>query len=71
MSRYRITVRGTGIELRGYIDGGVDRLNQFAQALATMDPGRPQDPMIAASPVEDDYDPFRKVEPQTVDVELP
>jgi hypothetical protein len=55
VTRYRITVRGTGIELRGYIDGGVDRLNQFARALATMDP---QDPMIAASPAEPDYDPF-------------
>jgi hypothetical protein len=55
MTRYRITVHGIGVQLRGYIDGG-DQLNRFAKALATM---HPQDPTIVASPAEPDHDPFR------------
>lgn len=64
MTRYRVTVRGTDIELRGYIDGD-KKLIEFASALsAQMDS---QDPMVVSSPAEDDYDPFRVV-PARVDL---
>lgn len=63
MTRYRVTVRGTSVELRGYIDGN-DTLTEFASALVQTF-GR--DPMVVASPVEDDYNPF-KVVPARVDL---
>lgn len=66
MTRYRVTVRGTDIELRGYIDGD-KKLIEFASALsAQMDS---QDPMVVSSPAEDDYDPFRVV-PARVDLAI-
>lgn len=54
MTRYRVTVRGTDVELRGYIDGG-DTLAKFAGALI---PPFGNDPMVVASAAEDDYNPF-------------
>jgi len=52
--RFRITVRGDDIELRGYIDGEVE-LRRFAAALADE---FGTNPMIAYSPADDDYNPF-------------
>jgi hypothetical protein len=47
---YRITVRGTGIKLCGWIDGD-ERVREFAAALVTMNPDDPMiDPMLVASP---------------------
>lgn len=67
MSRFRITVRGTGVELRGYIDGD-DKVRAFAGALVTgMDP---TDPMLVVSPVADDWTPFGPSAPTKV-VTLP
>lgn len=43
---YRITVRGTGIKLCGWIDGD-EKVREFAAALVTMNP---DDPMLAALP---------------------
>lgn len=50
MSRYRITVRGTDIELRGIIDGDAT-LRLTSQSLEGIG-------LVIASPAEDDYDPF-------------
>jgi len=55
MTRYRITCRGTGVELRGYIDGE-EKVREFAGALAMgMDP---IDPILVVTPVADDWTPF-------------
>lgn len=56
MSRWRITVRGEGTELRGYVEfnnepDGPDDLEYFA---AVMKPFG----LVMASPADDDYDPF-------------
>jgi hypothetical protein len=51
--RSRITVRGEGVELRGYIDGEIDRLGDFAKAMEGIG-------LVLASPAEDDFDPFRE-----------
>lgn len=48
--RYRITVRGTDIELRGYIDGDATLL-LASRALDGIG-------IVVASPAEDDYNPF-------------
>lgn len=52
--RYRITVRGHGIELRGYLDAYDP--NTLARFGTMMEPFG----MIIASPAEADYDPFRE-----------
>ena len=55
--RYRITVRGLGIELRGYVDQGLDEdqptLIEFANAMEPFG-------VVVASPAEPDYDPFTR-----------
>jgi hypothetical protein len=51
--RFRVTVRGERIELRGYVDPGVlAALSSAMEGLA----------MVIASPAEDDYDPFKEAE---------
>jgi hypothetical protein len=51
--RFRVTVRGERIELRGYVDPGVlAALSSATEGLA----------MVIASPAEDDYDPFKEAE---------
>lgn len=55
--RYRITVRADApnrVELRGYFDGGIDRLNDFARAMEPFG-------LVIASPVHPTYDPFAEV----------
>lgn len=54
MSRYRVTIRGTGVELRGHIDGS-DTLHRLARPL---EGEFGTDPMIVASPENADYNPF-------------
>lgn len=56
MTRYRLTIRGTGIELRGWVDEA-QRLGDLSVALAAIGPDE-QDPMIVASTVPDDWTPF-------------
>lgn len=48
--RFRITVRDSDIELRGYIDGE-DKVREVARALQNI-------AVVVASPADDDYDPF-------------
>lgn len=63
---YRITVRGTGIELRGWIDGD-ERVRKFAGALVTMNPDDPMvDPMLVVSP-DPDPEPRTVVPPRPVE----
>ena len=56
MTRYRITVRGDNIELRGYIDADEDHghLVQLANAVERFG-------VVVASKAEDDYNPFRAI----------
>lgn len=53
--RYRITVRGLGLELRGITDQGLDEdqpsLAEFAEAMKPFG-------VVVASEATDDYDPF-------------
>lgn len=56
MTRFRITVRGDGAELRGYIDGSHGTLNDFAGLMTPVG-------VVVASPAEDDFDPFAITEP--------
>lgn len=55
--RFRITVRALGVELRGYIDNGLDeeetKLSDFAKAMEPIG-------VVVASPVEHDYNPFKE-----------
>lgn len=55
--RYRVTVRHSGVELRGYIDSRA-AVRVLASAL------EPAGWLVIASPAEDDYDPFRPQVPQ-------
>ena len=50
----RVTVRGEGVELRGYMDPKY--LVKFSQAMTPFG-------LVMASPIEDDYDPFESVTP--------
>ena len=50
--RFRITIRGKGTELRGYA-------TVEAMAALTAPPGE-QPYIVAASPADDDYDPFKE-----------
>lgn len=68
MTRFRLTVRGTGIELRGWVDEA-QRLGDLSVALAAIGPDE-QDPMIVASTVPDDWTPFGPSAPERV-VPLP
>jgi hypothetical protein len=58
--RFRLTVRGLALELRGYMDQGIDEdqptLQQFAEAMTPFG-------IVAASPAPVDYDPFAISEP--------
>jgi hypothetical protein len=56
MTRFRITVRGEGAELRGYIDGSTDTLGDFSNLMAPVG-------LVIASPAPDDFDPFGISEP--------
>jgi hypothetical protein len=50
--RFRITVRGEGVELRGYIDDVGDyTLRHFSQAVKPFG-------LVMASAADEDYDPF-------------
>jgi hypothetical protein len=55
--RFRITVRGDGTELRGYMDASVDGLADFAHQMDGFG-------IVVASPAEDDYDPFAISQPE-------
>jgi hypothetical protein len=59
--RFRITVRGDGIELRGYIDGPEG--NEYKPVSDLSDALDPFG-MVIASAAEDDYNPFRISEPE-------
>ena len=48
MTRFRVTIRGEGVELRGYVD------NYLPGIARVMEPYG----LVIASPAEDDYDPF-------------
>ena len=50
MTRFRVTVRDASIELRGYVDGE-DALRTLADDMAPT--------LVIASPVENDYNPFK------------
>jgi hypothetical protein len=58
--RFKITVRGLGIELRGYTDQGIDEdqptLIDFAEAMKPFG-------LVVASPAGSDYNPFAISEP--------
>lgn len=55
-TRFRITVRSLGLELRGYIDNGIDEDETKLAALAeAMQPFG----VVVASEAEHDYNPFR------------
>lgn len=58
MTRFRITVRGEGIELRGRIDA--DSPNEIERLFAD---DLDERAIIIASPAADDYDPFAITEP--------
>lgn len=52
--RFRTTVRGDGVELRGYVEvDDMDTLNNLAGVLKPFG-------LVIASPVEDDYNPFQE-----------
>jgi hypothetical protein len=52
MTRYRVTVRGDHVELRGYIDvERMESLTVFSEAMRGFG-------IVVASVAEDDYDPF-------------
>jgi hypothetical protein len=53
--RFRITIRGEGIELRGYVDGDPEDLDALARMC---DPW-----LVVASVAPDDYDPFAISDP--------
>jgi hypothetical protein len=59
--RFRITVRGDGIELRGYIDGPEG--NEYKPVSDLSDALDPFG-MVIASVAADNYDPFRISEPE-------
>ncbi len=67
MARFRMTVRGTGIELRGWVEE--EHLVAFANALAKG--MSPHDPMIVYSPVDPDYNPFQGQPVTNVDLPEP
>jgi hypothetical protein len=54
--RFRVTVRGTDLELRGYIDGEAT-LRVTSKALEGIG-------LVIASPAEDDFDPFAIDQPE-------
>lgn len=63
MNRFRITVRGQGVELRGYLDSNLDDPNRALERFAEhMKPN-----VVMASPAEDDYDPFGEAEDKDLD----
>lgn len=62
MSRYRVSMRGTNVDLRGYIEGQ-EKLHQIAGALDKYIP-ESYDPMIIASLAADDYNPFGEEDPE-------
>jgi hypothetical protein len=51
--RWRITVRGEGIELRGYLDDTewIPALQELSEAMKPFG-------MVVASPADEDYNPF-------------
>lgn len=51
--RFRITVRGNGIELRGYMDGDESNLSDLATRMEPFG-------MVVASPAVDNFDPFKE-----------
>ena len=56
MSRLRVTLRRDAprrVEMRGYFDGNLDELADFASAL------QPFDILVIGSFADDDYDPFQ------------
>jgi hypothetical protein len=55
MTRFRVTVRGTDIELRGYVDGEAT-LRVTSKVLDGIG-------IVVASPAADDYNPFAITEP--------
>lgn len=56
--RYRITVRGEGVELRGYVDGTIERLESLSYLMKPFG-------IVVASEADDDYDPFKNEDEYT------
>lgn len=52
--RFRTTVRGEGVEMRGYMDGDMSSLQDLAEYV------KPYGWMLIASPADADYDPFKE-----------
>lgn len=57
MTRYRITLRGVDVELRGYVDGSAN-LRIIADAVD------PMGLMVVASEADDDFNPFAISQPE-------
>lgn len=55
-TRWRVTIRGDDVELRGYIDATLDDLRRFADAVKPLG-------LMIGSPADPDYDPFRDPSP--------
>lgn len=55
VTRHKVTVRGSGIGLIGWVDEA--QMLDFSAALATM-PGWPHDPMLALTPLPEGHNPF-------------
>lgn len=55
MSRWRVTIRGEGVELRGYADLHLNALEALSQAMIPYG-------LVIASPADDYYDPFAQWE---------
>lgn len=55
--RYRVTVRGDGVELRGYIDSAKWNIEGTADDFS--DAMKPFG-LVMVSPADDDYDPFKE-----------
>jgi hypothetical protein len=53
--RWRITIRATGVELRGYIDAPLADLEGLAEAAKPLG-------LMIASPADPDFDPFRQAD---------
>jgi len=54
MTRFRVTIRGEGVELRGYVDNYLPGIARVIEPYG----------VVVASPAPDDYDPFAISEPE-------
>lgn len=66
MTRFRVTVRGNSMELRGYVDGE-HAVRAFAELLFRE---YGTDPLVVVSPVDDGYNPFHIPSPSPFDAAI-